>query len=72
MAATNYRPVSLNAVLSKVLEKVVRLQVEEKFADQQPLDDQQFGFRKHRSASHLLARAVNDWLLARDTGLVLL
>ena len=34
------------------------------------MDDRQFGFRKHRSAAHLLARAVNDWLLARDSGAI--
>ena len=32
MAITNYRPVSLNAVLSKVLEKLVRQQVEEVYS----------------------------------------
>ena len=69
MALTNYRPVSLNAVLSKVLEKLVRLQVEEQFDYRQPLDDMQFGFRKNRSAAQLLVRGVNDWLLARDSGL---
>ena len=69
MALTNYRPVSLNAVLSKVLEKLVRLQVEEQFDYRQPLDDMQFGFHKNRSAAQLLVRGVNDWLLARDSGL---
>ena len=69
MALTNYRPVSLNAVLSKVLEKLVRLQVEEQFDYRQPLDDMQFGFRKNRSVAQLLVRGVNGWLLARDSGL---
>ena len=69
LALSNYRPISLTAVLSKVLEKLVQLQLEVLFESPQPLDDLQFGFRRQRSAAHLLTKAVNDWLLARDYGL---
>ena len=62
MAITNYRPVSLNAVLSKVLEKLVRQRVEEQFIRRQPMDDRQFGFQKSRSAAHrLLERSMTGF-----------
>ena len=56
-------------MLSKVLEKLVQLQLEVLFESRQPLNDLQFGFRRQRSAAHLLTKAVNDWLPARDYGL---
>ena len=46
----------------------MRLQVEEQFVCRQPLDDLPLGFRVNCSVAHLLAKAVNDWLLARDSG----
>ena len=68
LSLSNYRPISLTAGLSKVLEKLVQLQLEVPFESRQPLDDLQFAFRRQRSATHLLTKAVNDWLLSRDYG----
>ncbi len=65
---SSYRGVSLNAIMSKVLEKVVQEQLNNLFEVKKPLHDHQFGFRKKRCTSHLLTVAVNDWLLARDNG----
>ena len=67
---TYYRGISLNSILSKVLEKVVKLQLLEHFDSQITFSDFQFGFRKGRSTEQLLALAVISWLCARDKGLV--
>ena len=65
---SSYRGVSLNVIMSKVLEKMVQKQIADHFEVKKPLHDHQFGFRKKRNTTQLLTVAVNDWLLARDNG----
>ena len=56
-APANYFGIFLTPILSKVLERIVILQLEDQFSSvQQPPSDTQYGFRYHRSALHLLAR----------------
>ena len=61
----SYRGISLNAALSKTLERVVKEQLVEQLELKQVLDDRHFGFRNRRSTSQLLAVTANDWLLTR-------
>jgi len=67
---SNHRPVSLTSVLAKLLEQLVFSRLQEFFQDRCPFHEDQFGFRKHRSTAQLLTKVTNDWLLARDAGLV--
>lgn len=60
---SNYRPVSLTPILSKILERLVSSQLKHHLNDS--LHDHQFGSRPNRSVSQLLTLAVNDWTLAR-------
>eukprot|EP00117_Sycon_ciliatum_P040795 scpid37281/ scgid3278/ Probable RNA-directed DNA polymerase from transposon X-element; Reverse transcriptase len=66
---SNYRPVSLLPVISKVLEKVVHRQLVA-FFDNHPelgaLPEEQFAYRRNHSCEDLLAYAINDWQLALD------
>lgn len=43
----NYRPISLQSVISKIIEKIVYFRLASHFNDL--LSDKQFGFRKHKS-----------------------
>ena len=62
----NHGPISLTSVLAKVLENIVLRQANECF--QQDLHDHQFGFRAHRSVTHLLTVAINDWATTKARG----
>ena len=62
----NYRGITLNNILSKVLEKLVLTQVTKFLEEHQVLDESQYGFRRSRSTVDLLTTVVDDWLLARD------
>jgi len=66
---SNYRPISLTSVLSKLLEKIVHRQLEEHFEDNWPYSEHQYGFMRKRSTAQLLTRITNDWQLANDSGL---
>ena len=55
--ANNYRPISILATLSKVLEKVAYMQIEEHFKTNY-LTDKQFGFLK----AHSTLDAINNFL----------
>ena len=57
---TNYRPVSLTSVCSKVLEHIIHSHLMNFFEDSQILCDQQHGFRKHRSCESQLLTKVQD------------
>ena len=57
---TNYRPVSLTSVCSKVLEHIIHSHLMYFFEDSQILCDQQHGFRKHRSCESQLLTKVQD------------
>ena len=53
MAPTNYRGISLTPILSKVLEQIGSVQLEEHFDNhRQPLCYCQYGFRAKRSTTH--------------------
>lgn len=52
----SYRPISLLTTLSKVLERVIYIRLEEEITERSALPPFQFGFRKHHSANYQLLR----------------
>ena len=67
--ASSYRPVSILAALSKVLEKIVLKQVSKHLAPHLP--PTQFGFRPGRGTTGAIAYSHGSWTSARARGLVL-
>ena len=72
---SNYRPISVLAILSKILEHHVHISFYNFLTENDPLSDSQFGFRKSRSCelavTDLIDRLLNnmdyspEWTLAR-------
>ena len=56
---SNYRPISILNVFSKILEKIVHKQLYNYFEYNHILDDSQFGFRKNKSTTQALLRHTN-------------
>ncbi|KAK4324575.1 hypothetical protein Pmani_004786 [Petrolisthes manimaculis] len=65
---TNYQPVSLLSVISKVLEGIITQRLTTHLEEQYLLSERQFGFRKGRSAADLNLLLVNEWSDALDQG----
>ena len=59
---TNYRPISLLSVLSKLLEKHVHIYLNVYLEKRQLLHPFQSGFRRKYSCNTALARLTNSWL----------
>ena len=59
---TNYRPLSLLSVLSKLLEKHVHIYLNDYLEKRQLLHPFQCGFRRKYSCNTALARLTNSWL----------
>ena len=62
----NYRPVSNLLFLSKLIEKVVDIRLEQHMTIHNLHCDNQFGYKKHHSTELLLLKIVNNLLLACD------
>ena len=64
LLTSNYRPVSLTSVISKVLEKIIRRRIVEHLTDRGLLADRQHGFMAKRSClSNVyasLTRSIKD------------
>ena len=70
---SNYRPISLLPLLSKVFERVILDQTKEFLSLDKILPDYQFGLRKNLSTDTCLSFFFNDKTLEGfDNGLVLL
>ena len=65
---TNYRPISLLSVVSKILERIIAEQLTHHLDEHHLLSPRQHGFRKGRSASDLLLLLTKTWHDALDTG----
>ena len=63
---TNYGPVSLLSVLSKLLEKHVHIYLNDYLEKRQLLHPFQSGFRRKYSCNTALARLTNSWLTAMN------
>ena len=59
LSITNYRPISLLTVFSKVLEKIVFTRTTKFLEDYDILHESQFGFRKKQNTSHALLNLIN-------------
>ena len=59
---TNYRPISLLSVLSKLLEKHVHIYLNDYLDKRQLLHPFQSGFRHKYTCNAALARLTNSWL----------
>ena len=64
----NYRPISLLPVISKVLEKVVFLQVYDYFVKNNLLYDSQYGFRKYHSTEYAALEFSDKVMANLDQG----
>ena len=64
----NYRPISLLPVISKVLEKVVFLQVYDYFVENKLLYDSQYGFRKLHSTEYAALEFTDKIITNLDEG----
>jgi hypothetical protein len=65
---TNYRPISILPVFSKILEKVVSEQLTKFLTDNDVLHSQQHGFRKNRSTGHAIASLTENILRVFEEG----
>ena len=68
-SVSNYRPVSLLPLLSKVLERHVHSLLMKHLCSINPISNSQFGFLKGRSTTGALVSAVDDWHTHLDNGL---
>ena len=59
---TNYRPISLLSVVSKLLEKHIHLLLTSHLNHTQPISTQQWGFQQGKSTVTSLLTVVVDWL----------
>lgn len=66
---TNYRPVSLLSVVSKLLERIVHDQLAPYLSKWNILPDAQYAFRQNRSTEDALVLALDRLWSARDAGL---
>ena len=65
---SNYRPISILSVFSKVLEKAINKQIMTHLENNKILTDMQFGFRKNKSTSSALIELTNNVLKAFNDG----
>jgi hypothetical protein len=63
---SNYRPISLTAILCKLLEHIVHCQVIRHLSEYNILTDTQHGFRKRRSCESQLIVTINDLAKSLD------
>jgi len=61
---SNYRPISLTCVASKIMERVVVLQMLSHLHSHKLITSQQHGFLSKRSTSTNLLETLQDWTLA--------
>lgn len=61
------RPISILPILSKLLEKVLNLQIQNHLKENNILPDIQSGFRPNHGCSTALLKVIDDILSARDT-----
>ena len=63
---SNYRPISLLSVVSKLLEKIVYSLVWDHISDCSSISDWQWGFQKHKSTTAALLSTTNEWFKSLD------
>ena len=63
---SNYRPVSLLSIVSKILEKIVYSRLWEHIVEHAPISNCQWGFQKQRSTTTALLYATHEWYTFLD------
>jgi hypothetical protein len=64
----NYRPISLTSVVSKIMEKVIRNEMQTFLELNSLLSPHQHGFRGKRSTTTQLLSCIDEWTLCVDKG----
>ena len=67
-SVSNYRPVSLTSVISKVMETLVRNNIMEHLLNEKLLADAQHGFVSGRSCVTQLIETIEEWTQMLDKG----
>ena len=65
---SNYRPISLLSILSKLLEKHIVNLLTEHLKSHAPLSQQQWGFTKGKSSTGALLAALDNWHRSLEAG----
>ena len=65
---SNYRPISLLSITSKLLEKIIYSRITTFLDSSYPLAANQWGFLSGRSTTHALLSVVHDWLSSMEDG----
>jgi hypothetical protein len=65
---TNYRPISLTCVASKIMERILAKRIMEHLIENDLLSGIQHGFVKRKSTCTNLLESLNDWTLAVQDG----
>ncbi|KAA5655210.1 reverse transcriptase family protein, partial [Pseudomonas aeruginosa] len=64
---SNYRPIAITSLLSKIMESIINRQLMGYLEEHQLISDRQYGFRKGRSAGDLLALLTHRWAQAVES-----
>ena len=65
---SNFRPISLLSITSKLLEKVIHSRVMSYLEESSPIATNQWGFLPGRSTTHALLSAVHHWMSEMEDG----
>ena len=58
---SNYRPIALTSILSKVFESILNRKIWKHLKSSNLVSDRQYGFRKERFTSDLLSLLSDTW-----------
>ena len=68
LSPSNFRPISLLSITSKLLEKIIHHRITSYLETSYPVASNQWGFLSGRSTTHALMSAVHDWLTEMEKG----
>ena len=68
--ANNYRPISVLPTISKILERVVKHQLQTHLASNKIVTECQYGFRKHHSTESCILKLLSDLYVVHDNGML--
>ena len=65
---TNYRPISLLSVVSKLLERHIHFLLTSHLDENDPISEQQWGYQQGKSTVTSLLTIIHDWLRILESG----